>query len=161
MRAPHRELGERVRGVGVVDDRDRMGAAAEHFHPARRAWHAPTAASACCSGTRQPSNAERRKQVLGVERADEPGTELAGAPAALDMQHHPVACPHPGEPDPADSRRGDEFASVENQTAIDGVIEHLRKPATKGSRTSITAACNPADWNSRVFASPYASSVPW
>ena len=37
MRARRIEkLGERVRGVGVVDDRDRMGAAAEHFHPARR-----------------------------------------------------------------------------------------------------------------------------
>ena len=40
--------------------------------------------------------------------------------------------PHPGEPDPADSRRGDELASGREPDGLDGVIEHLRKPATEG-----------------------------
>jgi hypothetical protein len=83
-----------------------MGAAAEHFHPARRRLARTDRGERLLQRHATAEQyTERRRQVPGVERADEPGTEFAGAPAA--SRCAPALSRAPGIPE----RRSSRFAA--------------------------------------------------
>ena len=92
VRAHCRErLGERVGRVRVVDHRERAIRQPVAFHAARAARRSRRAPRATRRRrTARPKHAERDREVLGVERADQRRTQAAFAEVAADVELEPA-----------------------------------------------------------------------